>query len=57
MKRLRGNMIPDNEFSEICTGDMPSMDLAVHYLLNPDKCDFPESAKRQQEWWKNEQRH
>lgn len=27
------NRIPYNEFSEICTGDMESMDMAYHYWL------------------------
>jgi len=26
---------PDNEFSEHCTGDMPSMDSAYHYWMQP----------------------
>ena len=27
--------IPFNEFSEICTGDLPDLDLAYHYFLQP----------------------
>jgi hypothetical protein len=26
---------PDNEFSEHCTADMPSMDMAWHYWVQP----------------------
>lgn len=46
--------VPDNEFSEQMTGDMHSMDTAIHYVLNPHKCEFPEAAQRQQEWWKGQ---
>lgn len=42
---------PYNEFSEHCTGDMPSGDVALHYVLNPHKSDFPDAARRQGEWW------
>lgn len=43
---------PLNEFSEHCTGDMPTMDISLHYMWNPDKCQFPETARREQEYWK-----
>lgn len=45
--------VPDNEFSEHCTGDMLSEDLMIHYLLNAEKTQFPDAARRQAEWWKN----
>lgn len=30
---------------------MPSMDRALWYLFNPEKCDVPDCAIRQQKWW------
>lgn len=31
---------------------MPSMDSAIHYVMNPEKSDFPEAAKRQRDgYW------
>lgn len=47
-------MIPDNEFSEHCTGDMPTMDSVHHYMMCPEESDFPNTALRQQRWWKGE---
>jgi hypothetical protein len=44
--------LPYNEFSEVCTGDMPSADRVIHYLENPEKSDFPDAARRQAKWWK-----
>lgn len=38
---------PPNEFSDHATGDMPSMDSAQYYLLNPDRPEFPVDAARQ----------
>lgn len=29
------NRIPYNEFSEICTGDLPDADLMYHYWIQP----------------------
>lgn len=29
------NRIPDNEFTEFCTGDMPSMDSTYHHWMQP----------------------
>ena len=43
--------IPDNEFAEVCTLDMPSHEKMMWYILNPEKSDFPDAAARQKEWW------
>ena len=37
---------PLNEFSEVATGDMHSMDSARHYELNPHKSDDPVGAAK-----------
>lgn len=39
-------MIPSNEFTEHATADMPSMDSARHYELNPHKSSDPAGAER-----------
>lgn len=44
---------PLNEFSEHCTADMPSADKMIHYLMNPQKSDFPEAAKNNCIYWKS----
>jgi hypothetical protein len=44
---------PLNEFSDHCTADMPSMDISLHKMMNPDSSDFPESAKRELKYWKD----
>jgi hypothetical protein len=31
---------------------MGSMDVVVHYLMNPHKSDFPDAAARQARWWR-----
>lgn len=49
-------MIPNNEFTEHCTGDMPSMDSAHHYMMSPERSDFPDAAQRQQKYWIKHQR-
>ena len=53
--RLLKRFIPaytgNTEFLEHCTGDMPSMDITMHILLNPEKSEFPGAARRQ---WENE---
>lgn len=33
----------------------PSMDKALHYLMNPDKSDFPDAARRERKWWYDSQ--
>lgn len=43
-----------NEFSEVCTGDMPSMDRVLYYLMNPEESDFPECARKQRDWWRSQ---
>ena len=48
---------PLNEFSEQMTGDFGTKDkpggddTMLYYLANPEKSQFPDSAKRQAEWW------
>ena len=56
--KLSTSRIPYNEFSEQFTGDFGEPDkpgcddTMMYYLMNPEKSDCPEDARKQKEWWK-----
>lgn len=46
------DFLASSELSEVYTGDMPSEDTMMFYMMNPKESDCPIDAQKQKEWWK-----